>query len=171
VTDATATNTYGGRYVFADIDQSSLSLTSRVNWILSPKMSLQVYMQPLVSVGDYWGFKELARPGTFSFLRYGNEIGEIAADASRKYTVDPDGAGPAQPFTFNDPDFNFKSFRLNAIFRWEWRLGSTLYFVWQENRQDTSNPGTFAPRHDLGRMFSAHPDDVFLVRLAYWFSR
>ncbi len=171
VTDATATNTYGGRYVFADLDQTSLSITSRVNWILSPKMSLQVYIQPLISVGNYWGFKELARPGTFSFSRYGYETGQISLDTTnRQYTADPDGSGPAQPFTFNDPDFNFKSLRVNAIFRWEWRLGSTLYFVWQENRQDRSNPGMFSPGHDLGHLFG-HPNDVLLVRLAYWFSR
>src|SRR5262245_2405184 len=171
VTDATATQTYGGRYVFADIDQSSASLTTRVNWIFGPKTSLQVYVQPLISVGDYWDFKELARPNSFSFSRYGKETGQISVDTNGQYTVDPDGNGPAQPFTFKNPDFNFKSLRVNAIFRWEWRLGSTLYFVWQENRQDGSNPGVFAPRHDINRLFSAHPDDVFLVRLAYWFSR
>jgi hypothetical protein len=171
VTDETATSTYGSRYVFADIDQTSVSLTTRVNWILSPKMSLQVYMQPLISVGDYWDFKELAQPDTYSFSRYGQEVGEISVDSNRQHTVDPDLAGPAQPFTFRDPDFNFKSLRVNAIFRWEWRLGSTLYFVWQENRQDLSNPGTLSPRRDVGRLFSAAPDDVFLVRLAYWISR
>ncbi|PYS43628.1 MAG: hypothetical protein DMG14_00280 [Acidobacteria bacterium] len=171
VQDATATRTFGGRYVFADIDQTSVSLTTRVNWILGPKMSLQVYVQPLISVGDYWDFKELARPNTFSFMRYGHEIGEISVDANRQYTVYPDADGSAPPFTFKDPDFNFKSLRVNAIFRWEWRLGSTLYFVWTENRQDLSNPGRFDPRQDVARLFSAHPDDIFLVRLAYWFSR
>ncbi len=33
--------------------QRELSIQTRVNYVLSPKMSLQVYMQPLVSVGDY----------------------------------------------------------------------------------------------------------------------
>jgi hypothetical protein len=171
VNDVTAGATYGGRYVFADIDQFDVSMTTRVNWILGPKMSLQVYAQPLISVGDYWDFKELARPHSFSFSRYGNDVGQISVDTNRQYTVDPDGAGAAQPFTFADPDFNFKSLRVNAIFRWEWRLGSTLYFVWTENRQDFSNPGAFSARHDVGRLFSAHPNDIFLVRLAYWFSK
>ena len=171
VTDVNATNTFGGRYVFADIDQFDVSLTTRVNWILGPKMSLQVYTQPLISVGRYWDLKELARPNTFSFLRYGREIGQISLDSSNQYTVDPGGPGPAQPFTFTNPDFNFKSLRVNAIFRWEWRLGSTLYFVWTENRQDSSNPGVFVPSRDIRRLFTAHPDDIFLVRFAYWFSR
>lgn len=171
VTDATATATYGARYVFADIDQSEVHFTTRVNWILNPKMSLQVFAQPLISVGDYWDFKEFARPRTFSFSRYGQETGNIAADAKRVYTVDPDGLGPASSFTFNDPDFNFKSLRVNAVFRWEWRLGSTLYFVWTESRQDFSNPGHLSARRDIGKLFTAPANDIFLVRLAYWFSR
>ena len=171
VQDVTATNTYGGRYVFAELDQTTTTLTTRVNWIFGPKMSLQVYMQPLISVGDYWDFKELAKPKTYSFLRYGIETGVLSQDNKSNYIVDPDADGPAASFRFDNRDFNFKSLRVNAIFRWEWRLGSTLYFVWTENRQDLSNPGIFSPRKDASRLLSAHPDDVLLVRLAYWFSR
>ena len=40
-------------------------------------MSLQVYMQPLVSVGDYTGFKELARPRTYDFNDYGPDGGTL----------------------------------------------------------------------------------------------
>jgi hypothetical protein len=171
VTDSTAVNTYGSRYVFADIDQFETAMTTRINWILSPKMSLQVYIQPLISVGDYWDYKELARPNTYSFLRYGYDIGSISSDPNHLYTADPDVDGPAPPFTFADPDFNFKFLQVNAIFRWEWRIGSTLYFVWTQNRQDFSNPGQFSAWRDIGNLFSAPAGDVFLVRLAYWISR
>ena len=171
VTDPLATHTYGSRYVFADIDQLETSMTTRVNWILSSKISLQVYIQPLISVGDYWDFKEFARPKTLSFLKYGQDIGRISSEAGGIYAVDPDGDGPAPPFTFEDPDFNFKSLRLNAIFRWEWRPGSTLYLVWTEDRQDLANPGQFSAGSDIGKLFSAPSNDIFLVRLAYWFSR
>lgn len=169
--DATAAHTYGSRYVFSDIDQFQVSMSTRISWILSPKMSLQVYMQPLISVGDYWDFKELARPGTFSFLRYGMETGNIAVDTNRNYTVDPDGDGGAPSFSFYDPDFNFKSLRVNAIFRWEWRLGSTLYLVWTQNRQDFSNPGRFSTGHDIAKVFSAPANNILMARIAYWLGR
>jgi hypothetical protein len=146
-------------------------MSSRVNWILSPKMSLQVYMQPLISVGDYWDFKEFARPDTFSFLRYGSDTGNISMDGNSLYTVDPDNTGPAPPFSFYNPDFNFKSLRVNAIFRWEWTLGSTLYLVWTQERQDSSNPGQFSPGEDMSKLFTSPANNVLLVRLAYWFSR
>ncbi len=171
VADSTASNTYGSRYIFSDLDQFQISMSTRINWILSPKMSLQIYMQPLISEGDYWDFKEFARPRTYSFLRYGSDIGNIRVDADREYNVDPDGSGAAPSFSFRDPDFNFKSLKVNAIFRWEWRLGSTLYLVWTQNRQDFSNPGRFSPGHDIAKMFTAPANNILMARIAYWISR
>ncbi len=152
VADPAAAKTFGARYIFSDLDQSQVSLTTRVNWILSPKMSLQVFAQPLISAGRYWDFKELDRPDSFSFSRYGYEL-------------------PRPAFNVPDPSFNFKSLRVNAVFRWEWKLGSTLYLVWTENRQDLSDPGHYSLRRDAARLFTAHPDDIFLVRFSYWFSK
>ena len=67
--DPAAADTFGARYIFSTLDQQEFSLQTRVNYVMSPKMSLQVYMQPLVSVGDYTGFKQFARPRTFDFTR------------------------------------------------------------------------------------------------------
>jgi hypothetical protein len=168
--DPAAAPTFGARYVFSNIEQKEFSLQTRVNYVMSPKMSLQVYLQPLVSVGDYETFKELAAPRTFDFTRYGTDRGTISYDASRRrYSVDP-GDGGAE-FSFGDPDFNFKSLRLNAIFRWEWKPGSAMYFVWTEQRQDTEHPGEFLFNRDLRSVFGAPADDVFLFKIAYWFQR
>src|SRR5262249_44536947 len=77
VVDAAASPTFGARYLFATLDQKELSLQTRVNYVLSPRMSVQIYMQPLLSVGDYGAFKELARPRTFDFVRYGIDRGSL----------------------------------------------------------------------------------------------
>jgi hypothetical protein len=143
--DASATATHGKRYVFARLQQKTLSLDTRVNVLFSPKMSLQVFMQPLVVTGAYSDFKSLARPKAFEFDPYSSA-----------------------PF---DPSFNFKSLRVNAIFRWEWRLGSTLYAAWTQQRQDLSNPGQFQFGRDLGRVFTGPADNVFMVKISRWFSK
>jgi hypothetical protein len=168
--DPVATETYGSRYVFGTLHQREFSVQTRINYVVSPKMSLQVYMQPLVSVGDYDGFKQLARPRTFDFIRYGVDSGALAYDpASQQYQVVPGDGGA--PFTFSDPDFNFKSLRLNAIFRWEWRPGSALYLVWTEQRQDHANPGHFVFRRDFATTFGAPADDVLMFKFVYWLQR
>ena len=163
---------HGQRYVFSDMEQHELIVTARINWILSPRVSLQVYAQPLISVGDYDGFKEFSRPRAFEFRGYGTQAGAIAYRASTdEFEVDPDGAGPAAPFLLTNPDFNYKSLRINAIFRWEYRPGSTLYVAWTQARQDSADPGDFELGRDADHLLGAPADDVFLIKLAYRFGK
>jgi hypothetical protein len=147
-------------------------MTLRANLILSPRMSFQLYAQPLLSTGAYSTFKEAAAPRTYSFLRYGYETGSIAYDEpSGAYLVDPAAGTEDRPFAFGNPDFNFKSLRVNAVYRWEFRPGSTFYLVWTQMREDDARPGRFALGSDLSRMFAAPGDNVLMAKISYWFSR
>ncbi len=129
-------------------------------------------MQPLLAAGAYGDFKELAMPSTFDFLHYGSSGSSLSYDqAARMYSVDPDGAGPAPSFSFANPDFNFKSLKLNAVFRWEFRPGSNLYVVWTSQREDHSRPGVFRAGRDLSTLFRAPSNDIVLVKMAYWLGR
>jgi hypothetical protein len=171
VPDETATATFGSRYVFGTLDQTELSIPLRLSLALSPKLSLQVYMQALLSVGDYPDVKELAASRTFDFPVYGTDVGTLVRDPAGDYVIDPDGDGPAPSFRLPDPDFNFKSLRVNAVLRWEFRPGSAFYAVWTQRREDGSNPGDFSFGRDTGDLFQAPADDVFLVKLAWWFGK
>jgi hypothetical protein len=172
VADDTAVDTFGGRYVFGHLAQQQLTLTTRASVILTPRVSLQIFAQPLIAAGDYEDFKELALPRTFDFRSYGSDIGELLYDPGRDiYQVDPDGAGGAPSFSFGNPDFNFKSLRLNAVFRWEPKPGSALYAVWTRQQQDSRNPGGFSLGRETSAMFAAPGDDIFLVKLTYWMGR
>jgi hypothetical protein len=169
VNDPTATNTFGARYVFARLDQKELSASIRLDLTFTPKLSLQVYVQPLISVGKYSDFKELARARTFTFNKFGDN-GSTIAFTEGTYTVDPDGEGPAVPFSFSNPDFNFKSLRGNAVLRWEYMPGSTLYLVWQQSRVNLDDVGTFRFGRDLSHVFSSQPENVFLIKASYWWN-
>lgn len=172
VNDAQATNTFGRRHVFADLRQVTLSMDTRVEWTLSPSLSLQTYVQPFVSAGSYSKFKEFLRPRERDFAVYGKDKGTIAHDAANgAYTVDPDGSGTAAPFTFGDPRFNIRSLRGNAVLRWEYRPGSALYFVWQQQREDFEPIGEFETGRDVGSIFRTVPTNIFLLKATYWFSR
>lgn len=175
VTDPSATRTGGRRYVFADLDQTEVTMTTRVNWAFTPTLSLQLFAQPLISVGDFTQYKELAAPRTFDFLRYGIDTGTLEpgpANPSGAFVADPDGPdGPAAPFTFNAQDFNVKSLRLNTILRWQWRPGSRLHFAWTEQRQHTAWQGAFALGRDARALFSAPADDVVMLKVTYWIGR
>ena len=167
--DQFANKTYGTRYVFADLNQKTLSANIRLNWIFTPTLSLQLYIQPLISVGDYEKFKELTNPPTLDAKQYGAEGTEISYDAeSNTYTVDPDASGPAEQFSFPNRDFNFKSLRGNLVLRWEALPGSVFYFAWTNSRMNFENPGEFNFKNDFSNLVNSESDNIFLVKFSYW---
>ncbi len=166
--DPSATRTFGHRYVFADLDQTTVSASVRLNWIFTPRLSLEVYAQPLLSSGRYTGFKELARPRSYDFIGYPDPA--PTADPDR-IVVDPDGAGgPASGEEIDDPSFSLASLRGNAVLRWEYSAGSTLFLVWTQNRSDTESIGTFRTGRALDRLWGAAGDNIFLLKLSYWWN-
>ena len=136
-------------YAFAHIDQTTVALTERVNYTMTPNLSIQIYAEPFVSAGDYHGFKELADGRTREYLlRYS------------PYAYDLDANG--------NPDFNVKSFRTTNVLRWEYKPGSTLFVVWQQARENDAVPGGFRFGRDVRGIFGVTPQNVFLVKLSYW---
>ena len=47
------------RYIFGTIDQKTLGLTVRLNYSLTPDLSIQFYGMPFVSAGKYSAFKRI----------------------------------------------------------------------------------------------------------------
>jgi len=178
VVDPLAEATYGTRYVFAGIDRNRLSLETRVNLTFSPTLSLQLYLEPFISTGDYGALKELRAPNTFEFLEYGKDVGAVGPGEDGGYEVDPDGSGPAEAFRVSNRDFSYRSLLGNAVLRWEWRPGSTLFFVWQQRRINSVNgpgasggqpwAGTFDLGRDTGDMFEVAPDNIIMIKVNYW---
>jgi len=176
VTDPTATSFYGKRYVFAFLKARTLSLDTRVNWTFNPNLTLQLFAQPFIASGAYSSFREFAAPRTFQKLVYGKDVGTISrasatASTGATYTVDPDGTGPAAPFSFGDPDFTFRSLIGNAVVRWEYRPGSTVFFVWTQSRTGSDPNGHFDFGAQRSAIFRDRPTNVFQVKVNYWIGR
>ena len=171
VVDPAATSTYGTRYVFATLDQRELSLETRVDWTFTPELSLQLFVQPLLASGDFFDYKQLARARSYDFEVFGRDVGTISSNPGGGYTVDPDGAGSSPSFSFGERDFNQQSLRGNAVLRWEFRPGSALFFVWQQQRFEATNAGTFAFRRDFDQLLETRPENVFVVKATWWIGR
>jgi hypothetical protein len=135
----------GTRYVFARLKQRTSAFTFRVNYTLTPQLSIQTYAEPFVSAGEYRDFKTLV-----------NGRAPDYADRYRPYGY----AGHA--------DFNIRSFRTTNVLRWEYKPGSSLFVVWQQNRSGFADVGSFDFGRDFGGVFSAPAHNVFLVKLSYW---
>ena len=178
VSDPLAARTYGGRYLFSRLFQTTVSVPTRVEWTFSPALSLQLFAQPFASAGEYKGFKQLRIPGTQEYIQYGRDSGSTITAVSESpggkvlsYTIDPDGPGAAPAFSLDNPDFRTHSLRGNAVIRWEYRPGSALFFVWQQERSDfLPFEGGFNTKRETRQIFG-RPANVFLVKATYWFAR
>lgn len=172
VADPTATAFGGARYVFSHLTTRTVSLDTRVNWTMRPDLTLQVFAQPFFASGDFTSFREFAAPRTDRMLTYGEDIGTISQnDTTRRYTVDPDGSGPAAAFTIDDPNFTARSLRGTAVLRWEYRPGSTLFFVWTQQRSGYAKFGDYDFGRDSRALLADRPENVFLVKATYWIGR
>ncbi|GMV08217.1 MAG: hypothetical protein AMXMBFR53_44920 [Gemmatimonadota bacterium] len=165
--DAAYTPTFGRRYLFGTLEQTVTSLTARLDWTFTPRLSLQLFAQPLVGAGRFTGFKELAAPGVWSYREYGGDAGTLVRDGDR-VVLDPDGPGRGPGPLALSPDFNLRTLRGNAVLRWEYRPGSALFLVWQQRRQDRVTDGSWALGRDLGALFDADPENVFVVKASFW---
>ena len=135
-------------YTFARLNQTTLSLTTRMNFTASPSLSLQFYAQPFMTTGKYTDWRELANPRAEKYEdRY-------------------------KPYLGGDPGgFDFKQLRSNTVVRWEYRPGSTLFFVWQQGRELSSDQASdFNFGHDFKNLFSLHPNNTLLIKASYWFN-
>ena len=171
--DPTATTTFGSRYLFSNLERNSVNARIRVNVALTPDLSIQLYAQPYIAAGDYEEFKELAAPGTYDFLNYGidNSSTLVFNGEDNEYTVDPDGAGPAEEMVFGNPDFRFRSLRSNLVVRWEYMPGSTLFLVWNHGQSGNASDPTFRVWDEFGNLMRDDQQNTFLVKVNYWLSR
>jgi hypothetical protein len=84
------------------------------------------------------------------------------------YNVEPHVSGPAAPFSFDNPNFNYRSLRGTGVLRWEYRPGSTFYLVWTQQRTSDDNLGTFDLQQERRALFRTNPANTVLLKLNYW---
>lgn len=167
------TGTYGRRYIFSHIAQSTIALEMRANYFFTPDLSLELYTQPFAASGRYYGYGELIAAGDNRLRVYG-------ADPNADIRPDLDSAGrdtgtllvtdavTATQFAIERPDFNFISFRSNMVLRWEFHPGSTLFVVWQRNLGEDLLTPRRARVGDIFDSFTAPGEDFFGFKVSYW---
>ena len=134
-------------YVYGELTSRTLDFTTRANISFTPKLSLQFYVQPFITIGEYTNFKELVEPKSYQFKPY--------------------------PLNANR-DFHMRSLRGNTVLRWEFRPGSTLFVVWSQSREAALESVQeadleFRPFHRLRSSFTDAGSNIFLVKCRYWF--
>jgi hypothetical protein len=158
--------TFGNRYVFSRVDRSTYATQFRANYTFKPDLTLDLYAEPFAASGRYSDFGELLAPQSRFLRLYGT--GATTA------TVIDDGsiqvADGSSSFVLRNRDFHRLSFRSNLVLRWEWRPGSTLFVVWQQDRAADEIGDSRATAKDMFNALRANGDNFFVVKASFWFA-
>jgi hypothetical protein len=165
-----STESYYGdpRYILGTIKQKTLGLTFRVDLNITPEFSIQYYGSPFVSRGIYSEFKRVTDPGSKEYSdRFKIFTDPVLTDG--RYYFDENNDLTAD-YSVANPDFNFHQFRSNLVAKWEYRLGSFIYFVWSSERTGLSEDPSVSMGDSFKQLKKVFPDNIFLIKLNYWFS-
>ena len=155
------------QYILARIKQRTYNFTLRLNYNITPDISIQYYGSPFISCGTYSDFKrtENASSSSLDSRVHIFSPAEITYHQPSGMYIVTEGT---RTYSFDNPDFSFREFRSNLVARWEYRPGSTLYLVWENNRYSNDNAYFSSLNHNLDDLFSVFPTNVFMVKLSFW---
>lgn len=160
------------RYIAGTINTEMISANFRVDFSITPDLSIQYWGQPFVFAGEYSEFKRMTNTQADDyndrFHLFTDD--EISYDTENSiYNIDENQDGNVD-YSFDDPDFKVFEFRSNLVLRWEYIPGSTLYVVWSQGREEVEEPGTFNWDNDIIDLYRNVPHNIFLIKLSYRFS-
>ncbi|MEJ5263915.1 MAG: DUF5916 domain-containing protein [Bacteroidales bacterium] len=160
-------NQHTTRYITARLNQIIYRLTLRASLNITPNLSFQYYGSPFITMGNYMQYKEITQP--------------VAEDYHSRYIplTDPDirfdptnnryqVSRSAVEYSFDNPDFHMREFRSNFVFRWEYRPGSVVYFVWANQMNNSDAPYQSSLSASLKDLFSTTGTNIFMVKVNYY---
>lgn len=128
--------------LFGDRDLDYLDVALRGIITLRTNLSLQYFTQVFLYKWHYRNFKKIIDPDNLEIIDYN--------------------------FYFNN--LTFKTLNANIVLRWEFLPGSTLFFAWTQARQNLEPFFFTKVTKDFSNTFDIPPDNVFLLKLNYWFN-
>jgi hypothetical protein len=156
--------TFGSRYIFSYVQRRTFANEIRLSLTLRPDLAMDIYANPFAASGRYFDHGELLAPGSRERIEYGTAgTGlEVRPDGSREVSVGDTN------FVLPATDFKLRSLTSNAVLKWEWRLGSTLYFVWQQMRGSRETDSAPVKLGDVLRSFTAPGSNILQLKVSWW---
>jgi hypothetical protein len=166
-----ATSLLTKRYIFATARQLTNRFSMRVSYNITPDLAIQYYGQPFISSVGYSDYKRVTDPRAEKFdNRFSRYLpGEIEYnETDSKYLFDENGDGTPE-YEIRKPDFKLLDFISNLVVRWEYRPGSTIYFVWAQGRKYEGMSDNASFRQDLRYLANIFPGNNFIIKFSYRF--
>ena len=158
-------STFGRRYVFAYVERDQYSMRIRLNYAVTPNLTLETYAEPFAASGRFYDYGELPAARASNLRLYGTDGTTISQPDSLGRRRVTDGTAS---FALPNSDFNVRSFRSNAVIRWEWRPGSTVYLVWQQDRFTQDPNGSSVEPGGMWDALTADGTQFLALKVSYW---
>jgi len=172
-TQYVAQTTFGNdpRYITANLDQRTLSMSVRLDYNINPNLTIQYYGQPFISRGRYNAFNKISNPTAKSYKDRIDVFNpnQIAFNAAGDlYNVDENADGSTD-YNIQNPDFSFVQYRSNLVLRWEYIPGSEIFLVWSQGMDGSANPQANLFRGLDSQILDQKPENIFLIKATYRF--
>jgi hypothetical protein len=155
------------RYLFGSIDRKTIETSLRINFNLTPDLTLQFWGQPFIATGKYSDIKRITDPMADKYShRFHTFSGNQIAYQNNEYRIDENSDGVVD-YTMGNRDFNVKEFLSNLVIRWEYSPGSTVYLVWNQTRSAYEADGNLNISNNIEQLFTEKPYNVFLLKFSY----
>ncbi|MDR1555424.1 MAG: carbohydrate binding family 9 domain-containing protein [Tannerellaceae bacterium] len=157
-------------YLMSALRQHTAGLTLRMDYSITPDLSIQFYGNPFLSSGKYTEFKRatdtMNKQYNKRFRILGDDVLTYHA-AGNTYTVSETDGGQ---YAFDNPDFSFREFRFNLVVRWEYRPNSIVYLVWGQSRSGSAEAYVASFGQNTKALFEYIPTNALMVKFNYWFT-
>ena len=156
------------RIVVSRLNQQTLSCAVRINYAISPNLTLQYYGQPFLSVGSYQDFGYVRdaseRSQNQQILFYSSsqlrrvDLGQIDIDEDKDQNSD---------YSIRNPNFSFAQFRSNFVLRYEYQAGSELYLIWGQSLVDNQRVTRSIEENLHQQLLDTKVDNSFVLKWTY----
>ena len=156
------------QYFVGRINRKTLYTTLRAEYFITPELSLQYYGSPYASIGKFLDFRRVQKSRSRD-LNERYKLLNVVENVDGKQVTDEIG-NVIVDYSSDSPDFNYQEFRSNLVLRWEYKTGSTLYFVWTNTSfsdQPQYNPSVWNSFKNISKLKA---QNAFMIKLSYWFS-
>ena len=154
-------------YIVGKIDRKTISTTLRAELFVTPELSFQYYGNPYASVGKYTNFRKVADSNSLNMEKRFFDL-QVIESQGESFLMD--GSNFVRNLTGSSPDFNFQEFRSNFVARWEYKTGSTLYFVWTNTRSRYESSYQSSVFDSFKGISDVKAQNAFMVKVSFWFS-
>ena len=163
----------GDRFLFGSIEQETTVLNLRLDYSITPDLTVQLYASPFVSTGRYREFKRIIAPRAAVYRDRFSIFGDdqiILDSLGDVFEVDEDIDGRVD-YSFDNPDFDVREFNSNLVVRWEYQPGSAVFLVWSQVRDESTLAASDRGfDRELDTLFATPAHDVVLLKISKWFS-